>query len=228
MKPIRIWDLPTRLFHWAFVVIAVAAYVTAKTGGNAMVYHFWCGYAILALLIFRVVWGIAGPRYARFSAFLTGPLTFVRSLRDASATEARFAGHTPLGGLSVIAMLLFFGIQAGLGLFSNDDIFNDGPLVKFIDKDLSDTLTGWHQRNQWVLVALVVLHVLAIVYYRVARKKDLLTPMIGGDKRLATPAHPARDDWRVRAGALVLIVLASVLVYRIVHLSPAVASLPSY
>ncbi|AJC21166.1 cytochrome b/b6 domain-containing protein [Pandoraea pulmonicola] len=228
MKPIRIWDLPTRLFHWAFVVIAVAAYVTAKTGGNAMVYHFWCGYAILALLIFRVVWGIAGPRYARFSAFLTGPLAFVRSLRDASATEARFAGHTPLGGLSVIAMLLFFGIQAGLGLFSNDDIFNDGPLVKFIDKDLSDMLTGWHQRNQWVLVALVVLHVLAIVYYRVARKKDLLTPMIGGDKRLATPAHPARDDWRVRAGALVLIVLASVLVYQIVHLSPAVASLPSY
>ncbi|MBN4668093.1 cytochrome b/b6 domain-containing protein [Pandoraea nosoerga] len=228
MKPIRIWDLPTRLFHWSFVVIAVAAYVTAKTGGNAMVYHFWCGYAILALLIFRVVWGLAGPRYARFSAFLTGPLTFVRSLRDAAATDARFAGHTPLGGLSVIAMLLFFGIQAVLGLFSNDDIFNDGPLVKFIDKDLSDALTGWHQRNQWVLVALVALHVLAIVYYRVARKKDLITPMIGGDKHLATPAHPARDDWRVRAGALVLIALASALVYRIVHLTPAVASLPSY
>lgn len=136
MKPIRIWDLPTRLFHWSFVVLAVAAYVTAKTGGNAMIYHFWCGYAVLALLIFRLIWGIAGPRYARFSAFMTGPRTFVRSLRstsEASDMQARFAGHTPLGGLSVIAMLLFFGIQVALGLFSNDDIFNDGPLVKFID-----------------------------------------------------------------------------------------------
>ncbi|UVA80407.1 cytochrome b/b6 domain-containing protein [Pandoraea commovens] len=234
MKPIRIWDLPTRLFHWSFVVLAVAAYVTAKTGGNAMIYHFWCGYAVLALLIFRVIWGIAGPRYARFSAFLTGPRTFFRSLRDtsstsdASAMQARFAGHTPLGGLSVIAMLLFFGIQVALGLFSNDDIFNDGPLVKFIDKDTSDMLTGWHLRNQWVLIALVALHVLAIAYYRIARKKDLVRPMILGDKTLPGPVRPARDDWRVRMGALVLIVLASALVYRIVNLTPAVAALPSY
>ncbi|MGC7406707.1 cytochrome b/b6 domain-containing protein [Pandoraea pneumonica] len=228
MKPIRIWDLPTRLFHWSFVVLALTAYVTAKTGGNAMIYHFWCGYAILALLMFRLVWGLVGPRYARFGDFMTGPRTFFQSLRTPTTTDARFAGHTPLGGLSVIAMLLFFGIQAVLGLFSNDDIFNDGPLVKFIDKDLSDWLTGWHQRNQWVLVGLVVLHVVAIVYYRVRRKKDLITPMIVGDKPLATPTPPARDDWRVRAGALVLIVLASAVVYRIVHLTPAVASLPSY
>jgi cytochrome b len=234
MKPIRIWDLPTRLFHWSFVVLAVAAYVSAKTGGNAMVYHFWCGYAVLALLIFRLIWGLAGPRYARFSAFVTGPRTLLRSLRgnadggDAPDSAARFAGHTPLGGLSVIAMLLFFGIQVGLGLFSNDDIFNDGPLVKFIDKDTSDMLTGWHLRNQWVLVALVALHVLAIVYYRVVRKKDLIRPMILGDKTLAAPVRPARDDWRVRVGALVLIVLASALVYRLVNLTPAVASLPSY
>ena len=237
MKSIRIWDLPTRLFHWSFVVLAVAAYVTAKTGGTAMIYHFWCGYAVLALLIFRLVWGVAGPRYARFSAFVTGPRTFFSSLRDpgearggtdGAATDIRFAGHTPLGGLSVIAMLLFFGIQAGLGLFSNDDIFNDGPLVKFIDKDTSDMLTGWHLRNQWVLVALVALHVLAIVYYRVARKKDLIKPMILGDKKLPAPVHPARDDWRVRVGALLLIVLASALVYRIVNLTPAIASLPSY
>ncbi|AKM31272.1 hypothetical protein AB870_15780 [Pandoraea faecigallinarum] len=246
MKPIRIWDLPTRLFHWSFVVLAVAAYVTAKTGGNAMIYHFWCGYAVLALLIFRVVWGITGPRYARFSAFVTGPRTVWRSLRgagdagtghegrtshdSASAAEpaVRFAGHTPLGGLSVIAMLVFFGIQVGLGLFSNDDIFNDGPLVKFIDKDTSDMLTGWHLRNQWVLVALVALHVLAIVYYRVVRKTDLIKPMILGDKHLSVPARPARDDWRVRIGALVLIVLASALVYRLVNLAPAVAALPAY
>ncbi|MFJ2995548.1 cytochrome b/b6 domain-containing protein [Pandoraea sp. NPDC087047] len=230
MKPIRIWDLPTRLFHWSFAALAVAAYVTAKTGGNAMIYHFWCGYAVFALLLFRLVWGIAGPRYARFSAFLTGPRTFFRTwrARPDSGTDARFAGHTPLGGLSVIAMLLFFGIQVVLGLFSNDDIFNDGPLVKFIDKDTSDMLTGWHLRNHWVLIALVALHVLAIVYYRVARKKDLIRPMILGDKTLATPARPARDDWRVRAGALVLVVLASAVVYRIVHLAPAVAALPSY
>jgi hypothetical protein len=199
MKPIRIWDLPTRLFHWSFVVLALTAYVTAKTGGNAMIYHFWCGYAILALLMFRLVWGLVGPRYARFCDFMTGPRTFFKSLRAPDTTDARFAGHTPLGGLSVIAMLLFFGIQAVLGLFSNDDIFNDGPLVKFIDKDLSD----------WLI-------------------KDLITPMIVGDKPLATPTPPARDDWRVRAGALVLIVLASAVVYRIVHLTPAVASLPSY
>ena len=228
MKSVRIWDLPTRLFHWSFVVLAVAAYVTAKTGGNAMIYHFWCGYAVLALLLFRLVWGIAGPRYARFGAFIARPATFLRSLRDTSDTDARFAGHTPLGGLSVMAMLLFFAIQAGLGLFSNDDIFNDGPLVKFIDKDTSDMLTGWHLRNQWVLVALVALHVLAILYYRVIRRKDLIKPMIVGDKRTAAPVHRARDDWRVRVGALVLIVLASALVYRVVNLTPAVAALPSY
>lgn len=228
MTSTRIWDLPTRLFHWSFASLAVAAYVSAQIGGNAMVYHFWCGYAILALLLFRVVWGLVGPRYARFRAFVTGPRTFFASLRNPDINARHFAGHTPLGGLSVIAMLVFFGIQVGLGLFSNDDIFNDGPLVKFIDKDLSDMLTGWHQRNQWVLIALVALHVLAIVYYRVARKKDLVTPMVTGNKRGTPHAPSARDDWRVRLGALVLIGVAAGTVYWVVHLQPAVAALPSY
>ncbi|GAB3629237.1 cytochrome b/b6 domain-containing protein [Pandoraea terrae] len=221
MKKIRIWDLPTRLFHWGFVTLAILAFVTAKIGGNAMVYHFWCGYAILALLIFRFVWGLFGPRYARFSAFIAGPRTFIAWMRNPDAEARRFAGHTPLGGLSVIAMLVLFAAQAMLGLFSNDDIFNDGPLVKFISKDTSDALTGWHLLNQWVLIGLVSLHVLAILYYRFSKKKDLIRPMIVGDKHAAHPhAAPARDDWRVRLSAFVLLAISAAAVYEIVHLVP--------
>lgn len=215
MNIVRIWDLPTRLFHWSLATLAVVAYVTAKVGGNAMPYHFLCGYAILALLLFRWIWGIAGPRYARFASF-------VPSRGDAAPADAplaeRYAGHNPLGGLSVLAMLVFFTIQAILGLFSNDDIFNDGPLVRFIDKDTSDTLTGLHQLNQYVLIALVALHVVAIAYYRWRKRIDLIGPMLGGDKRTRHAFTPARDDWRVRLAGLLLIVAAAAIVYRIVNL----------
>lgn len=222
MNIIRIWDLPTRLFHWSLAALAVAAYVTANIGGNATLYHFMCGYAILALLLFRWVWGFAGPRYARFSSFFPGRGAMPGSAQEATLVN-RYPGHNLLGGLSVLAMLLFFTIQAVLGLFSNDDIFNDGPLVRFISKDTSDMLTGWHLTNQYVLIALVALHVAAIAYYRLGKRVDLIGPMLGGNKRTPHTFPHARDDWRVRLGGLLVVTIAAAVIYRIVNLAPAAA-----
>src|SRR5690606_10917300 len=161
MKKVRVWDLPLRLFHWALVVLLVAAFIAQQIGGNAMDWHFRAGYAVLALLAFRILWGLFGPRYARFSGFLRGPSSIISYLRGSS--DSHGLGHNPLGGLSVIALLLGVLAQAMSGMFANDDIVNEGPLVRYISKELSDQITGLHKDLIfWVLVALVVLHLLAI------------------------------------------------------------------
>lgn len=201
---LRVWDLPTRLFHWALAFAVLGSYLSAKAGGLWMIWHFRFGYTILALLLFRLLWGFVGGHYARFSSFLYGPGSVLHHLRgDARAPLS--PGHSPLGSLSVFALIGLLGLQVGSGLFANDDIAFEGPLAHWISKSTSDVLTALHHRSQWVLLALIGLHVAAVLFYLARHRNDLITPMLTGDKRgLAQPFPPSRDDARLRLRALVL------------------------
>jgi cytochrome b len=171
-----VWDLPTRLFHWSLVVLVVAAFVTAKVGGNAMVWHGRIGLAIIGLLVFRIVWGFVGSTYARFLQFVRGPGAIRAYLRG----EWNELGHNPLGALSVLALLGILTIQATTGLFSNDDIAFEGYLVPLIGMEASTSITGFHHLLEKILMALVALHVGSIVFYARVKKHNLVKPMLTG------------------------------------------------
>ena len=196
---IRVWDLPTRLFHWTLAALVVGSFVTIKTG--AIVWHERLGYAALALVLFRIVWGFVGGRYARFASFVRGPGAVLGSRRgDASAAP----GHNPLGALSVLGLLAGVGFQATSGLFTNDDIAFEGPLARHVSGATSSLLTPLHRHNEKLIMLLGVLHLAAILYYRFRKGKNLVGPMLSGDAGFDA-AHPAsRDDAPLRLRALVV------------------------
>lgn len=222
MRTIRVWDLPTRLFHWALVVVTAGALVTQYIGGNAMDWHFRFGYAALALVLFRVLWGLFGPRYARFASFIRSPaaiLAYCKGGKGSQGSPSHSVGHNPLGGLSVLAMLGVILLQAGTGLFANDDIASEGPLAHLIDKDLSDRLSWLHaQVTGQLIYALIALHVAAIAYHRLRKKVDLITPMITGDQPIGHHDAPAANDGApIRAVAVLVMCTCVVGVYSLVH-----------
>ncbi|MCO5101967.1 MAG: cytochrome b/b6 domain-containing protein [Burkholderiaceae bacterium] len=216
---IRVWDLPTRLFHWALAASIVGSIVSANVGGNAFAWHFRFGHAILALVLFRLAWGFVGPRYARFASFPPKPIAAWRRLR-AGRTAADDVGHGPLGALSVYAMLASVALQAGTGLFASDDIMWDGPLKDSVSNRASEALTAVHLVNRYVLIALIVLHLAAIAWYALVRRRPLVRTMIGGDLVRAAAGtnapRPAADGPGVRAGALALLAASAALVWAVV------------
>lgn len=195
------WDLPTRLFHWLLAALLVAAFVSVKTGN--MVNHERVGYAVLALLLFRVLWGVFGGRYARFATFVRGPSAVRAYLRGDPAVTAR-PGHNPLGALSVLALLAVVGFQASSGLFTNDDIAFEGPLARHVSGATSSLLTTLHRWNEKLILALVALHLVAVLYYRFGRGRDLVRPMLTGDAEAAAGQPASRDDAALRLRALVI------------------------
>ncbi len=211
---VRVWDLPTRLFHWTLVLLLVFSVSTAKIGGNALQWHFWSGYAVLTLVTFRILWGVAGDRYVRFAAFVRGPRTVIAYLRGALDTGA---GHNPLGALSVLALLAAVLVQASTGLFANDAIFSEGPLAKLVSNATSDRMTAIHNWNEKVIYALVALHLAAVLFYEIARRKRVVLAMIDGDQR-SIVAEAARDDASMRMRAVILLALAAGLVSYVVQL----------
>jgi cytochrome b len=218
--PVRVWDLPTRIFHWALVACVVCSVISANVGGDAMVWHFRLGYAVFALLAFRILWGLVGGRWSRFASFLYGPAAIRRYLRGEShAHEHHDVGHNPLGAFSVFALLALLAAQVGTGLFADDEISNTGPLIKFVSGATSLALTRWHKLfGQWLIIALVVLHIGAIVFYLVRKKHNLVRPMISGDKPLGAQVPASADSARTRALALLLAALCAGLVGWVVAL----------
>jgi len=177
-RRIHIWDWPVRIFHWTLVLVVVAAIATALAGGNWVEIHEQLGIALCGLFGFRLIWGLIGTRTARFATFIRGP----SAIREYLQGRWRGIGHNPLGALSVLALLGLFGFQAVSGLFTNDDIAFSGPLRALVEKATSDRITGIHHDMLWWLVGLVAVHVAAIIYYRMFKKDDLLSPMIRGWK----------------------------------------------
>lgn len=192
--PIRVWDLPTRLFHWALVVLVGVSIVTGNIGGlREMEWHERSGLMILALLVFRLLWGLIGSRHSRFADFVRGPrvvIGYARGLLAGRHTPA--IGHNPLGGWSVVAMLSCLLLQAATGLFANDDILTEGPLARKVSHAVSDLLTGVHEINASLLYVLLAVHVAAVIYYGVVHKEALLRAMITGRKEVA--ACQANED----------------------------------
>ena len=204
---IRVWDLPTRIFHWLLVVLVVASYVTGQMGGSMIEWHGRAGVAITGLLAFRSVWGIVGSTYARFVDFIPTPARIGAYLRG----EWTRPGHNPLGALSVFALLGILLFQAVSGLFSNDDIAFSGPLRQLVSADTTNWLSGLHRQNYWIIIAFVALHVSAVAFYGLVKKDNLVKPMITGVKEDADPAHePARGGGLV-AFIVALAIMAGVL-----------------
>ncbi len=209
---VKVWDAPVRLFHWLLVALVALSVTTGYLAGNALRWHVWSGCAILALLIFRLLWGFAGSTYARFAHFVRGP----RAVRDyarglLSRTPSYAIGHNPLGGWMVVALLASLALQAGTGLFANDDIATEGPLYPKVSKALSDTLSTWHQANAVLLLVLVGMHVAAVLYYYFYKRENLLRPMITGSKVVPARAlRPARFPGLVRAAAAAAVAAAAV------------------
>lgn len=220
LRTVRVWDLPTRLFHWVLALAVVGSVVTAKIGGNATVWHFRLGYLVLGLLLFRLVWGVVGGHWSRFATFVRGPGTVLRYLRGQTRPgEHLDVGHNPLGAGSVLALLTILAVQVGTGLIADDEIASVGPLNRFVETATGLAATAWHKTGgQWIIVGLVALHIAAIVFYKVRHGKDLVGPMVRGDKQLAEDAPASADDMRTRLKAVVIIAVIAAAVAFVVRL----------
>lgn len=182
-RPVRVWDLATRLFHWVLVALIGLSWYSGETGDMDL--HIRSGMAILTLVIFRVIWGFAGSATSRFSGFLRSPHAAMKYGLDLARNRApRFLGHNPLGGWMVVVLLLSLAVQAGAGLFANDDIFTEGPLAHLVTKDTSDFLTVVHKTSFNVLLALAAIHIAAALFYWLGKGENLILPMITGKKQL--------------------------------------------
>jgi cytochrome b len=213
-QAVRVWDLPTRLFHWSLVLCVVGSFASAWIGGNAMSWHLRFGYAVCALLAFRIVWGFAGGRWSRFANFVYSPATLARYLRGANRDHEHLdVGHNPLGSASVFAMLLVLLAQVASGLFADDEIATTGPLNKFVSNAMGLWFSAYHEAiGQWLLLALIALHVAAILTYRLRLRTDLIGPMISGDKLLPSGVPASQDDRSTRALAVVLLTACAAVV----------------
>ncbi|CUW41552.1 Cytochrome b [Magnetospirillum sp. XM-1] len=201
----RLWDLPTRLFHWLLVAAIVAASFSGQLGGGLMTWHGRIGLAVVGLLAFRLVWGVVGSTYARFAHFIPTPARIRAYLKG----EWHGEGHNPLGALSVIGLLGLLSVQVATGLFANDDIAFTGPLYDLAGKTLSNRLTAIHHLLSKLVYLLVALHVGAIVFYVRIKKQNLVLPMLTGEKE--GPGEPAAGGGPV---ALVLaLAVAALAVY---------------
>ena len=186
---VLVWDIYTRLFHWLFAFAIGFAWWTAEQGGDWMEWHMRCGYAVLCLFGFRLLWGLIGGRYARFSQFLHSPAATWRYAQQLKRGHAKaYTGHNPLGGWMVILLLLLGLLQAGTGLFANDDIFTEGPLVALVGYELSSRITEWHEVLFNLLLAAIVLHLLGVLFHQLVKKEALIQAMLHGKKVTADRA----------------------------------------
>jgi cytochrome b len=186
-----VWDLPLRLFHWLFASSIFASWYTAEI--EEMEIHFWLGYFMIGLIVFRLIWGFIGPRHARFSSFLKRPPAiwlYLKGVTNRVSTQT--VGHNPLGGLMVVAMILLAGAQATTGLFATDDIIWAGPYNPSVSGALAEKLTAFHHYNFNVILGAIGLHLLAIAFYAFGKRQNLVPPMLHGHKLASlVPEHEA-------------------------------------
>ena len=214
MKPqkslhkIRVWDLPTRFFHWGLVACIFGSAISGLVGGSALAWHFRFGYGVIALLVFRIVWGLVGGRWSRFGAFIYAPQSILDYIRGSGKPE-HSVGHSPLGALSVFALLMFLAAQVSTGLMSDDEVAFSGPLTHLVSNATVELATFYHAAvGKWVILGLVLLHIGAVIFYQ-RRQHKLINAMLHGDKTLALAAPSSRDDVLSRTAALLIFTLCS-------------------
>ena len=185
----RVWDLPTRAFHWLLLIGVVLQFGTGKLGWLSMQWHFWSGYALLTLLLFRMFWGFFGSENVRLRGLLVGPRRVFEYLRQWSNTPmSRFAGHNPAGAWATLLMLLVLLVQALSGLFSSDEIEWFGPLARWIPDRAVAFATWVHRRGESVILALIALHVLAVALYWFVKRENLVAGMWHGRRNIEVTA----------------------------------------
>jgi cytochrome b len=204
----RLWDGPVRLVHWLLVALIAFSWWAAEDHLN---WHRWSGYAVIGLVVFRIYWGFAGAGAARFSSFVRGPRATLAYLATLGRREpSTVPGHNPLGALSVLAILATLLVQVGTGLFAIDiDAFEGGPLSDLVSFETGRRIAVWHELSFRALQALVVLHLLAIAFYLVWKRTDLIGPMVTG--RRVFPADPGLAGaplWRLALGVALAAALA--------------------
>lgn len=213
LTPVRVWDLPTRIFHWTLAVTVIASLATGFIGGNATVWHMRLGLLAMALLVFRLLWGLVGGHWSRFTSFIYSPATTLRYLRGGSNGDTAHldVGHSPVGALSVFALLGLLVAQVATGLVADDEIATTGPLNRFVASATGLAATAWHRGfGKSILIVLIVMHVAAIVVYW-RRGRNLVRPMLGGDKTLGADVPASRDTAATRLLALVIAAAAAAL-----------------
>ena len=190
MAKIKIWDIYIRVFHWLLLICILVSFISFRL--DEMDIHFISGHCVLALMIFRVIWGVLGSRTALFHSFIKGPGTVLNYLQNPNSDKFKgMIGHSPIAALSVIAMLVVISVQVGTGLISDDEILLQGPLAQYVSGDLSYQATTYHGINAKLIIGLIVLHLAAIAFYRFIKKDDIVKPMVTGQKRVS--ANVAQD-----------------------------------
>ena len=222
---IAVWDLPLRLFHWALALSVVVGIAAIKLDNIDL--HVRCGQITLALLLFRLAWGFVGPEHARFASFVRGPHAIASYARSMLRPPHEFhAGHNPLGGIVVMLMIGLLLLQAVTGLFANDDIATDGPLVRFISKSTSDAMTALHHRNGGLIIGLIALHIFAIFAYLIRFRDNLIHPMVTGMKAVPSGEHATGITGSRTGLAIVLIALCALAVWLAFRLPRWIAPMP--
>lgn len=210
---VKAWDVPTRLFHWLLVVLIACSYLSYKFGDVMMQWHMLNGYAILTLVIYRLLWGVIGSSTARFRDFIKGPGAVFSYLKALFSKEPqKFLGHNPAGGLMVVALLLLILGQGTMGLFSSDDIMVEGPLVHKVSSSWVSTASSFHRIGFWVIVGFVSLHVFAAFFYLLVKKENLIRPMVTGLKeRKFVPENVSLREVSPLIALMLLAVVAALL-----------------
>ncbi len=214
----RIWDLPTRVFHWALAFCVVCLLITGFKGGDAMPWHYRFGYCVLTLLMFRLVWGVVGGKWSRFASFVYAPSSILRYMKG-QGDALHSVGHNPLGAFSVFAMLAMLLVQVSTGLISDDEISAAGPLTKFVSNATVSLASSYHVTIGKVLViVLVITHLVAIVFYLYKKRENLIKPMLHGDKLLPNSTPASADTAATRTLALAILLACAAAVYWLVSL----------
>lgn len=214
LRKTRLWDLPIRLVHWSLVVLIPAMWWTAENDNLSL--HMTLGYVVLAIVLFRILWGFVGSSNARFSQFLKGPGAVIAHLRGKA--EKAYAGHNPAGGLSVLVLLLLLATQLGMGLFALDEDNVGSLLTWMVSYDTAREMAELHELGFNVILAFIILHIAAVVYYSVVKNDRIVPPMVTGSRDLPDDVEAPRIAplWK----AVIVLILTSAFAWWIAKGAP--------
>ncbi len=209
-----VWDLPLRLFHWLFAVFVFAAWYTAEQKSELIELHMLLGYFLLGLVIFRILWGFVGTRHSRFSSFFPTPSRLVNYFKSfASEQPIQYTGHNPAGSLMVLLMIILILMQSVSGLYMSDDVFSSGPYQGSMGDEFDQAMKFIHYNVFDVMIGAIALHIAVVFYYRIKKKRDLITPMVTGKK----PVHNIDNDDAITSSRILLAVIIALLVAAFVY-----------
>lgn len=215
---VRLWDLPTRLFHWLLVCGIGFSWFTAEMGGNWMEWHERSGIFLLALLLFRIVWGFIGSDTSRFSRFVTSPAKALQHLKEIRAQKEGaslfHAGHNPLGAWMVLALIGVVLLQAVTGLFADDDIATQGPLAGLVSGNTADIITSVHHLVFNLILLLAGIHIAVVLFYRILKHTNLIKAMVVGSADWpATQPLPTNLSFKPAWLGLLVFIICYAVVY---------------